>query len=156
MQRSRHLLALHARLQAALSACGGSVTAAHGGLRGWSSASTRLAWQPAEHATQQQSQRPVQVAATAGARRATRGFADAAVTQAGPAPRGASTGGSGRSLWSGLFLLAPGALAAFLGKWQWDRREWKRELLERRESMMQARRVAGRQGAGREVLGCIA
>lgn len=36
-----------------------------------------------------------------------------------------------------MFLLAPGALAAFLGKWQWERREWKRELLERREAMMQ-------------------
>lgn len=40
-------------------------------------------------------------------------------------------------MWSGLFLLAPGALAAFLGKWQWERREWKRELLERRQAMMQ-------------------
>ena len=45
--------------------------------------------------------------------------------------------GSGRSLWSGMFLLVPGGLAAFLGKWQWDRREWKRELLERRDAMMQ-------------------
>jgi surfeit locus 1 family protein len=36
-----------------------------------------------------------------------------------------------------MFLLVPGGLAAFLGKWQWDRREWKRELLERRQGMMQ-------------------
>lgn len=36
-----------------------------------------------------------------------------------------------------MFLLVPGGLAAFLGKWQWERREWKRELLERREAMMQ-------------------
>lgn len=55
----------------------------------------------------------------------------------GPAPRGTSKAGSGRSLWSGMFLLVPGGLAAFLGKWQWERREWKRELLERREAMMQ-------------------
>ena len=49
--------------------------------------------------------------------------------------------GSGRSLWSGLFLLAPGSLAAFLGKWQWERRQWKKELLERRQRMMLVRRA---------------
>lgn len=58
--------------------------------------------------------------------------------------------GSGRSLWSGMFLLVPGGLAAFLGKWQWDRREWKRELLERREGMMQVGGVGC--GAGLLVL----
>lgn len=35
-----------------------------------------------------------------------------------------------------MFLLVPGCLAAFLGKWQWERRQWKVELLERRERMM--------------------
>ncbi|KAL4420297.1 hypothetical protein ABPG77_001387 [Micractinium sp. CCAP 211/92] len=140
MQRSRQLLALRARLQAAVPVGGGNNVAAAGVERGWSSVSIRSARQPAEQALQQQLQQPGQATAAANACRAAgpaRGFAaDAAVTRPGPAPRGASTAGSGRSLWSGLFLLAPGALAAFLGKWQWERREWKRELLERREGMM--------------------
>ncbi|KAL4428536.1 hypothetical protein ABPG75_002625 [Micractinium tetrahymenae] len=139
MQRSRQLLALRARLQAAVSAGGSGPPAGCGG-RTWSSATSRSAWQPAHQPQQQQHQQQLAQAAAAGPWRAAgpaRGFAaDAAVSRPGPAPRSASTAGSGRSLWSGLFLLAPGALAAFLGKWQWERREWKRELLERREEMM--------------------
>ncbi|PSC69935.1 Surfeit locus 1 [Micractinium conductrix] len=63
--------------------------------------------------------------------------AEAVPARPGPVPRGTSRAGSGRSVWSGLFLLAPGCLAAFLGKWQWDRRQWKQELLDRRQAMME-------------------
>ncbi|GAB4814338.1 hypothetical protein N2152v2_001384 [Parachlorella kessleri] len=65
-----------------------------------------------------------------------RSFASEAAAKASqPAPRSRKLQGK-RSLWSGLLLLAPGVLAAFLGKWQLDRRNWKLDLLGRRQLMV--------------------
>lgn len=156
MLRSRHLLALSARLRAG--AAGGGAAAAE------AAAATTSPWQPAQLASLQvwtaaftsspqlsaagrgaafdtlaaaaARRQPAPGAVAAGGRRSLSTASDVA-RQAAPAPRGTSKAGSGRSLWSGLFLLAPGALAAFLGHWQWERRQWKAQLLERRRSMMQ-------------------
>ena len=50
--------------------------------------------------------------------------------------RGASSGGRGPSLFKKLLLLAPPALAGYLGFWQLGRREEKMEMLEERNRMM--------------------
>jgi len=51
----------------------------------------------------------------------------------------ASSGG--RASWTRGLLLLPPALAALLGKWQLDRRQWKQDLLERRKRMLQVERA---------------
>ncbi|EFN55425.1 hypothetical protein CHLNCDRAFT_134584 [Chlorella variabilis] len=165
MLRSRQLLALGARLQMAGS--GGAAAAAAAvassaaapwrpaqhqllSLQTWASSSLSppAAGSSLQHAASSVAGRAASSEAAAAARRhaaaaaaSRRGLATGAVARPGPAPRGTSKAGSGRSLWSGLFLLAPGALAAFLGKWQWDRRQWKAALLERRRAMMQGEPV---------------
>lgn len=57
-----------------------------------------------------------------------------------PAPRsrGPNAKGSGhsRSRWQSAALLLPPALAALLGKWQLDRRQWKIDMLNRRQGML--------------------
>jgi surfeit locus 1 family protein len=57
-----------------------------------------------------------------------------------PAPRsrGPNENDSGhrRSLWRSAALLLPPALAALLGKWQLDRRQWKIDMLNRRQTML--------------------
>ena len=50
--------------------------------------------------------------------------------------RGASSGGQGPSLFKKLLLLAPPALAGYLGFWQLGRREEKVAMLEERKRMM--------------------
>ncbi|KAL4858969.1 Surfeit locus protein 1 [Chlorella vulgaris] len=159
MLRSRHLLALSARLRAG--AASGSAAAAQAAaattsplqpaqsqlasLQAWTTAFTsslhlsaagRGAALDTVAAAAAQRQPAPGAVAPAGRRRLS--TASDVARQAAPAPRGTSKAGSGRSLWSGLFLLAPGALAAFLGHWQWERRQWKAQLLERRRSMMQS------------------
>ena len=70
-----------------------------------------------------------------------RSFASGAAVPASPALRGQSTshsGGSSRGGWAGGFLLVPSMVAALLGKWQLDRRQWKLDLLQRREAKLKA------------------
>jgi surfeit locus 1 family protein len=43
--------------------------------------------------------------------------------------------------WSGLLLLAPAGIAAYLGKWQLDRRHWKEDLIRERKSMFSSEDV---------------
>lgn len=63
----------------------------------------------------------------------TRGQATTAVV---PRRRQQTASGGGSTKWSWLLLLPP-ALAAYLGKWQLDRREKKVVMLEKREAMLQ-------------------
>ena len=50
--------------------------------------------------------------------------------------RNGGGGGSGRTGWSRYLLVVPPLIAASLGKWQLDRRQWKIDLLERRNRIM--------------------
>ena len=151
MQRSRQLLELGARLQAAVAAA-----SAAAGARAWSACSGSQAGAAPTSLLGWATRNSEAVAGLGGAtrRRAAdaacrRSFAAEAVpARPGPVPRGTSRAGSGRSVWSGLFLLAPGCLAAFLGKWQWDRRQWKQELLDRRQAMMEVRVGRGQRSRG--------
>ena len=72
-------------------------------------------------------------AVTTSFRSSSRGFASKAL-----APNGSSSG-SERGGWGRYLLLVPPVIAACLGKWQLDRRQWKIDLLERRQRIMKVR-----------------
>lgn len=60
-------------------------------------------------------------------------------TSASPPATSISTShSSSYSVWYRSLLFLPPILAAFLGKWQLDRRQWKMDLIEKRRSTLQA------------------
>lgn len=77
---------------------------------------------------------PARLSPAAGRFAIPRTFATTAV-----APKGGIRPGSERSGWARYFLLVPPMIAACLGKWQLDRRQWKTDLLERRQRIMKVR-----------------